>query len=202
MVTKSLSGGEVLKKRLKELAAKVGKPGVLQVGFMEGATYPDGTSVPMVAAVNEFGGTIPAREVPEHTAEIYHRVLKNGTFADEGRFSKKSKSNFERTVTIPAHTIPEYKIPARPFFRAMIASESPAWGDKVAEQLIGHDYDGIQALQVVGEDIAGALAKSIRDFTDPPNAPSTIAKKGFDKPLIDTGHMVASITAIVKGETP
>lgn len=27
----------------------------LKVGFLEGATYPDGTSVPMVAASNEFG---------------------------------------------------------------------------------------------------------------------------------------------------
>jgi hypothetical protein len=27
----------------------------LKVGFLEGATYPDGTSVPMVAAANEFG---------------------------------------------------------------------------------------------------------------------------------------------------
>ncbi|EMY4690305.1 hypothetical protein AAYT81_002588 [Yersinia enterocolitica] len=27
----------------------------LKVGFLKGATYPDGTSLPMVAAVNEFG---------------------------------------------------------------------------------------------------------------------------------------------------
>lgn len=27
----------------------------LKVGFLDGATYPDGTSVPMVAAANEFG---------------------------------------------------------------------------------------------------------------------------------------------------
>jgi hypothetical protein len=34
-------------------------PGTLKVGFLEGATYPDGTSVPFVAAMNEFG-------VPSH----------------------------------------------------------------------------------------------------------------------------------------
>lgn len=30
----------------------------LKVGFLEGATYPDGTSVPMVAASNEFGNPV------------------------------------------------------------------------------------------------------------------------------------------------
>lgn len=30
----------------------------LKVGFLEGATYPDGTSVPMVAAANEFGNPV------------------------------------------------------------------------------------------------------------------------------------------------
>lgn len=34
----------------------------LKVGFLEGATYPDGTPVPMVAAVNEFGN--PANNQP------------------------------------------------------------------------------------------------------------------------------------------
>lgn len=34
----------------------------LKVGFLEGSTYPDGTPVPMVAAVNEFGN--PANNQP------------------------------------------------------------------------------------------------------------------------------------------
>lgn len=34
----------------------------LKVGFLRGATYPDGTSVPMVAAANEFGN--PANNQP------------------------------------------------------------------------------------------------------------------------------------------
>lgn len=50
---------------------------VLNVGFLEGSTYPDGTSVPMVAAIQEFGApkvgipprsyfrTMVARESPQ-----------------------------------------------------------------------------------------------------------------------------------------
>ncbi|HWE98828.1 MAG TPA: hypothetical protein VG248_03440 [Caulobacteraceae bacterium] len=53
-------GGEKLQAYLKDLAAKVRNPGTLEVGFLEGATYPDGTSVAMVAAVQEFG----SRDIP------------------------------------------------------------------------------------------------------------------------------------------
>jgi superfamily II DNA or RNA helicase len=47
-------------------------------------------------------------------------------------------------------------------------------------------------LRIVGEDIQGALIQSINDFTSPALAASTIARKGFDKPLIDTAVMVNS----------
>lgn len=60
MVT--VKGGMALQRRLGELAAKVGSGPTLSVGFLEGATYPDGTSVPMVAATQEFGA--PARNIP------------------------------------------------------------------------------------------------------------------------------------------
>ena len=40
---------------LREMAAKVGNPATVRIGFLENAKYPDGTSVAMVAAVNEYG---------------------------------------------------------------------------------------------------------------------------------------------------
>lgn len=51
----TLKGGDKLQAALAKIAAGVSKPATLQVGFLEGATYPDGTSVPMVAAIQEFG---------------------------------------------------------------------------------------------------------------------------------------------------
>jgi hypothetical protein len=50
-----LKGGDKLEAKLRELSAKVSKPGKLRAGFLEGATYPDGTPVAMVAAIQEFG---------------------------------------------------------------------------------------------------------------------------------------------------
>jgi hypothetical protein len=58
----TLIGGEKLKSTLSQMAEKVGVSTVVRVGFLEGATYPDGTSVAEVAMINEFGA--PAAHIP------------------------------------------------------------------------------------------------------------------------------------------
>ena len=88
--------------------------------------------------------------------------------------------------------------PPRPFFRQMIAAESPGWPKKMAKLAKTAGYDGDKVLALMGEDIKGALQQSINDFTTPGLAPSTIEAKGFAKPLIDTSHMLNSISYEVK----
>lgn len=134
-----------LKKALKELERSLTASRRVKVGFLKGATYPDGQPVAQVAAWNEWGD--PAR----------------------GR-------------------------PPRPFFRNMVQSESPKWGKRLALCLQRTGYDVDKALGMMGEDISGALRESIATFTSPELAPSTIARKGFDKPLVNTGHMMRSIS--------
>lgn len=58
----TLSGGDKLERRLEEIANKLGRGGTLRVGFLEDATYPDGTSVAMVAAIQNFGA--PEKGIP------------------------------------------------------------------------------------------------------------------------------------------
>jgi len=130
---------EKVEKHLADLANRM--RGEVEIGFLENATYPDGTQVAAVAAANEFGTS---------------------------------------------------RAPARPFFRRMIAKESPGWGDKVAGLMQATGKDGAKVLALMGEDIEGALKQSINDLTSPPLAASTIKRKGFSKPLIDTSHMVNS----------
>ena len=149
MSTKTLSGADGVSKALEEIARKMGG-GEVSVGFMEGATYPDGTPVAAVAFWNEFG--------------------------------KMVESEFGDYFQMP-----------RPFFRQMIAKESPTWAAKMGKLAKAMDYDGAKVLALMGEDIKGALQKSINDFESPPLAPSTIAAKGFAKPLIDTSHMLNSV---------
>lgn len=55
-----------------------------------------------------------------------------------------------------------------------------------------------QALQIVAEDLQSAVVEMFETSGHgkwPPNKPSTIAKKGSSKPMIDTGAMMGSIRA-------
>lgn len=144
-----LTGAPGLMKKLEELAQRMGG-GSVSVGFLEGATYPDGTSVPAVAFWNEFGKMVRSQE---------------GDY---------------------------YQLP-RPFFRQMIAKESPSWPRKMAKLAKATGYDGPRVLALMGEDIKGGLQESINSLDSPPLAPSTVAAKGFSKPLIDSSHMINSV---------
>ena len=145
----TISGGEKLEARLRELAQKVSNPGTLRVGFLEGSTYPDGTPVAMVAAIQDYGA-------------------------------------------------PSRNIPPRPFFRNMVAEKKGEWPKAIEDLLIANDYDAKKALEITGEAIAGQLKDSILNGSYVPLKPATVKRKGFDKVLVDTGHMVNSVAYEVK----
>jgi len=183
-------GGDKLQQYLDRLLARVSSAQAVRIGFLEGATYPDGTPVPMVAAVQEFGGSM---NIPERTQDLHFKMSKSGEVGN--RFVKADKSGFVQTVTIPAHTV---TVPARPFFRTMLDTKAPDWGKKIGKVLKASDYDAGTTLGRMGELIKGELQGSIRDLTSPPLAASTVREKGFDKPLIDTGVMLNSVDYEVK----
>ncbi len=144
MATIGLKGGQTLVRRLEEMAKKLGDGGTLRVGFLEGATYPDGTPVALVAAVNEFGR-------------------------------------------------PDQNQPPRPFFRDMIAAKQKDWPRALRAVAKNNDYDIDKALGQMGEGIKGQLQESIRQLDSPVLSPVTVARKGFEKPLVETGHMMNSV---------
>jgi len=51
----TIRGGDKLVAALAKISAGVSKPATLSVGFLEGATSPEGDSMPLRAALNEFG---------------------------------------------------------------------------------------------------------------------------------------------------
>ncbi len=57
-----VSGGADLAKALGEMSRKLSKAGTLRVGFINNATYPNGTSVALVAAIQEYGA--PSKGIP------------------------------------------------------------------------------------------------------------------------------------------
>jgi len=92
-----------------------------------------------------------------------------------------------------------YQMP-RPFFRRMIAKESPHWGEDLGKLLVARHYDVVEAFKPLGEEIHGELVASIQTLTSPPLAPSTIKRKGFSKPLINKGDMWRSVSSWVQSE--
>lgn len=84
-------------------------------------------------------------------------------------------------------------IPPRPFMRKTIATHGEEWAGNAAQLLRENNLDLSIVAPLMGELIKGQIQQSIVEFTEPPNAPSTIRKKGFNKPLIDTGHMLRSV---------
>lgn len=150
----SITGGDRLRRKLEQLAGKLGRGGLVNVGFLESASYPvnaengaGGLSVAQVAYWNEFGTT---------------------------------------------------RAPPRPFFRRMIAADSPEWGSTLGKAAKASGFDSKRTLELMGASIQGQLVKSIVDFTTPALSPKTIRRKGFDKPLIDTGVMQRAVDFEVK----
>lgn len=94
-----------------------------------------------------------------------------------------------------------YQMP-RPFFRNMIAKGEKTWGAALAKCLIAADYDAVEALKQMGDEMVGELKESIQELYYPPLAPSTIAHKKFaqqpTKPLIDSGNMLNSADSWVE----
>ncbi|HGB4871447.1 TPA: hypothetical protein ACIVK9_005419 [Salmonella enterica subsp. enterica serovar Muenchen] len=152
MVNK-VTGGRQFRQKLKQAADNLKSGKSLKVGFLEGATYPDGTPVAMVAAANEFGRVVNGQDVQ----------------------------------------------PARPFFRNMIAAKSPEWGDVMVRILTVNNFDTKVALDLMGWRIRDQLAASITELVSPPLAESTVKRKGFDKPLMHTNHMIRSVEHSVDG---
>lgn len=94
---------------------------------------------------------------------------------------------------------PENNQPPRPFFRLAIAKNRNRWANGLGK-LILQGQPAEQALALTGEVVRGDIQASIRELRDPALAPSTVASKGFDKPLIDTSHMINSVAYEVKKE--
>lgn len=89
------------------------------------------------------------------------------------------------------------KAPARPFFRNAIAKNSPEWGSQLGAALKASNFNAKTAMGIMGEVIKGQVVQSILDTNSPPLAPSTVKRKGFDKPLVDTGVMQRAVDYVV-----
>lgn len=168
----------------------------VQAGWFDSDRYPAekgatvGISVAKIARLQEFGGSV---QHPGGTAYIPDAVV--GGKAVGARFvTKVFPGSFNTTG---AHAI---NIPARPFMR-LAYTNFQLNAAKMQATVIGKVVNGQitakQALGQIGMELENQIVKSIKTGNWAPNAPSTIRKKGFDKPLIETAHMWQSVNSKV-----
>ncbi|CAI1823081.1 Uncharacterised protein [Serratia quinivorans] len=151
-----------------------------------------------MATIELSGGS----EMEKKLKEMMDR-LGEGTLLRVGFLENATYPSGEYVATIAASNEfgdPGNNQPPRPFFRNMIADNSSAWPLEVGKVVKAVDFDGKKTLQLMGERIKDQLQGSIRELVEPPLSPYTIKKKGFDKPLIDTGHMLNSVDYDVREE--
>ena len=87
-------------------------------------------------------------------------------------------------------------IPKRPFVD-LAADRNNNW-QKYVDEALGNVTDNNTSLRVEAEKVGAIAVKDMKDIIEnkevpPPNKPSTIKKKGFDHPLIETGALLSKI---------
>lgn len=116
-------------------------------------------------------------------------VLSGATYPDGTPVAMAAAANEFGTRTIPA----------RSFMRRTVAEKSDGWADALAKCMAATDNDPQAALALMGEGIKGQVQQTIRDVSGPPLKPATVKRKGFSKPLVDTGNLLNSIDYEVGG---
>ena len=125
-----IKGGDNLKRILKTMAAATSTAHSVSVGYQDGATFPDGVNVAMVAAIQNFGA-------------------------------------------------PAASIPPRPFFNNMVKMSGPHWGNDLAANLKGTQWDAEKSLGLLGEDMVSDLQLSVRETDSPALSPVTVMLRGM-----------------------
>ena len=93
------------------------------------------------------------------------------------------------------------RIPERSFIRSTMDQNRFALfqqANRFLDQISAGSITPTKALGLLGEFIRGQIVSKITTLQDPPNAPSTILKKGSANPLIDEGRMRQAIAWEVK----
>lgn len=93
------------------------------------------------------------------------------------------------------------RIPSRPFIRIAADTNKAAWV-KMAQQCVNNVIDGDNprdAAQVVGHRMVEDIRKVFGSSELKANAPSTIAKKGRNEPLVDSGEMQRRVNFRIEG---
>lgn len=91
------------------------------------------------------------------------------------------------------------RIPARPAMRATLDANADRYVDGLGNMLMS-GTDPETALDTLAQVVEGDIKRNIAEWQSPPNAPATVAHKGFNAPLKETGAYEQAITSHVDKE--
>jgi hypothetical protein len=186
MIDLTIHGLQELQDELSKELAALKSDKVVTVGIHEEAGSVESGDITMagLGATHEFGADI---KHPGGTS--YGYSSKAAADRDEVRFLKDGAGYMVLGVTQP-HDI---NIPARPWLEPGVASATPEVLLTIQDGMeAGQSMD--QILETVGVVAAAAVKVYMTDLKTPPNAASTVRKKGSNNPLIDKGHLRAAVT--------
>lgn len=86
--------------------------------------------------------------------------------------------------------------PVRAFFRTTVSEQKKNWVLSVQNLMKMHN-DPKRVMGLIGVHMQEQIVQSINTWSDPSNSAYTIAKKGFDKPLVETALLMRSIKSEV-----
>ena len=113
--------------------------------------------------------------------------VKIGLFKEEGKNDGEYIADYAY-----ANEFGEGNVPSRPFIRNTFDENQSDWSDSLQENLgkvIEGKIDSNNIFSLLGERAVDDVKKTISNNLPPPNAESTIKKKGSSKTLIDSGAM-------------
>jgi len=129
-------------------------------------------------------------------AKVRVGVLEGG---DDEVESEYGDLTIVELATIHEYGAPEANIPERSFLRKTFTddrgrAETAEFQAEPAKQVIEGKLGAKTALKRIGAWGAAKVRERIREGIDPPLRPATIQRKGSSTPLVDTGHLQASVS--------
>ncbi len=124
-------------------------------------------------------------------------TIKVGIFASDGDRPHDGDTDVTVLEVAMWNEFGTDRIPERSFLRAWFDENRDRCRlamRKMLEAVVEGKYTREQAVELVAQRFVGEIQKRIAEGIPPPNAPSTVAQKGSDTPLINKGQLRSSIS--------
>lgn len=154
-----------------------------------------------------------ARALAESLRALGKARVRVGVLADApkktGTRTGKRGRQIQQAATLAevaaAHEFGTATIPQRSFIRATVdlkAAVIAAEQEKLAAQVVDSKITPEVAMERLGAAVQGMVQVRIAEGIGPALAPATVARKGSDKQLVDTGQLRSSVTyQVLQGGT-